>query len=157
MMKIKTLPVYSKLADENEVLAVGLWEKLPQNPDGSRWRLSQHQVETYKALTQGDADVIFNTAMTGDGKSLAGQLPVLLRGIDWKTLSMYPTNELIDDQYASFEKSRVAWKADVFFDALNGAKLDQKMEEDDFSRRGDALMSIFKNHDLVLTNPDIFH
>jgi len=156
-MKISTLPVFSKLADESEVRALGLWEKLPHNPDGSRWRLSQHQVETYKALTQGDADVIFNTAMTGDGKSLAGQLPVLMHGINWKTLTMYPTNELIDDQYASFGKSKVAWKADVFFDTLNGAKLDQKMEEDDFSRRGDALMSIFKNHDLILTNPDIFH
>jgi CRISPR-associated endonuclease/helicase Cas3 len=156
-MKIKTLPVFSKLADESEVRALGLWEKLPQNPDGSRWQLSQHQVETYKALTQGDAEVIFNTAMTGDGKSLAGQLPVLLRGINWKTLTMYPTNELIDDQYASFEKSKACWRAEVVFDSLNGAKLDQKMEEDEYSRRGDALMSIFKNHDLILTNPDIFH
>jgi CRISPR-associated endonuclease/helicase Cas3 len=69
-MWIRTLPVYSKLANESEHRALGLWDKLPINPDGSRWQLSLHQLETYKALTLGDAEVIFNTAMTGDGKSL---------------------------------------------------------------------------------------
>ena len=53
-MKITTLPVYSKLADENAVKQLGLWDKLPINSDGKRWQLSEHQVETYKALTSGD-------------------------------------------------------------------------------------------------------
>ena len=57
-MRITTLPVYSKLADEAEVRSLGLWEKLPVNADGSQWQLSQHQVETYKALTGGDYDVV---------------------------------------------------------------------------------------------------
>lgn len=157
-MKITTLPVYSKLADENEVRALGLWEKLPLKSDGSRWQLSQHQVDTYNALVNSDADVIFNTAMTGDGKSLAGQLPALVKGgIYWKTLVMYPTNELIADQYINFEITKNLWKSDVVFDSLNGANLDQKMEDEDFAKRGDALMGIFKNKDLILTNPDIFH
>lgn len=64
-MKVKTLPVYSKLADEMP----------PELAKKSPWQLSQHQVDTYRALTSGDYDVIFNTAMTGDGKSLAGYLP----------------------------------------------------------------------------------
>lgn len=41
-------------------------------------RLSQQQLDTYRALTEGDHEVIFNTTMTGDGKSLAGQLPALI-------------------------------------------------------------------------------
>lgn len=60
------------------------------------WRLSQHQVDTYAALTQPDGpDVVFNTAMTGDGKSLAGQLPSLVEGWQRPLFAMYPTNELI--------------------------------------------------------------
>ncbi|MFM6220405.1 MAG: hypothetical protein ACKPDM_08550, partial [Dolichospermum sp.] len=38
-------------------------------PDG--WCLSWHQLETLKALQDPNIDVVFNTAMTGDGKSLA--------------------------------------------------------------------------------------
>ncbi len=44
-------------------------------PDG--WSLSWHQVETFKALQHPNIDVVFNTAMTGDGKSLAAYLEVL--------------------------------------------------------------------------------
>ena len=49
-MRIKTLPVYSKLASEVEVRNLGLWDQLPLNADGTRWRLSQHQVETYRGF-----------------------------------------------------------------------------------------------------------
>ena len=60
-------PVYSCPADE---IPDGI--KVPQG-----WRLSWHQVETWKALNDPDVDVIFNTAMTGDGKSLAAYLRTL--------------------------------------------------------------------------------
>lgn len=157
-MKIKTLPVYSKLADEKEVQSLGLWEKLPIKPDGSRWQLSQHQVETYRALTEGDADVIFNTAMTGDGKSLAGQLPALAQGgLTYPVLAMYPTNELIEDQIVHLKRTIANWKANIYDRPLNSAELDQMMEEDDYSRRGDALLRVLRNGDFVLSNPDIFH
>jgi len=89
-MWIRTLPVYSKLADESDVPSE-VAERLPAG-----WRLSQHQVETYKALTGGEYDVVFNTAMTGDGKSLAAYLPTLVSG--HPVLAMYPTNELARDQ-----------------------------------------------------------
>lgn len=152
-MKIRTLAVYSKLADGNDI-PPELQAKLPEG-----WNLSQHQLETYLALTEGDADVIFNTAMTGDGKSLAGQLPLLVHGEGWQypILAMYPTNELIEDQLAHLEPTVQRWNANVRYDRLNSAALDLKMQEDDYARRGEALMSMLRNHDVVLTNPDIFH
>lgn len=156
MMKIKTLPVYSKLADESEVRALGLWEKLPQNPDGSRWQLSQHQVETYKALTQGDADVIFNTAMTGDGKSLAAYLPVL-ENKNYHTFGMYPTNELARDQERQFENYARQFKTQILYDALWGAKLGEFAKSAKYANRGQALKEKFSNNSVILTNPDIFH
>src|SRR5947209_7550136 len=59
-------------------------------------RLLKHQAETLKAFNDPDVDVIFNTAMTGDGKSLAAYLPAFQYG---KTIiAMYPTNELVQDQ-----------------------------------------------------------
>jgi len=151
-MRVTTLPVYSRLADPDEV-PPEIAERLPQG-----WRLFRHQVETYRALMSGDFDVVFNTSMTGDGKSLAGQLPMLVQGgIDWSTLAMYPTNELIADQYSNFERTNIRWNAGVIFSPLNSAELDRKLGDEHYQRRGDALMSLLKNNDLILTNPDIFH
>jgi CRISPR-associated endonuclease/helicase Cas3 len=60
------------------------------------WSLSWHQVETLKALRDPNIDVIINTAMTGDGKSLAAYLEVL-QG-EFSAIGLYPTNELARDQ-----------------------------------------------------------
>src|SRR5947209_3673489 len=60
-------------------------------------RLLKHQVETFEAFNDPEVDVIFNTAMTGDGKSLGGYLPVFEERK--RVIAMYPTNELIQDQY----------------------------------------------------------
>ena len=68
MKTVFTLPVHSRIAS---VIPDEIQKRLP-----FRWRLSQHQVDTYLALTRDDGpDVVINIAMTGDGKSLAGQLP----------------------------------------------------------------------------------
>lgn len=152
-MKITTLPVYSQLAAPATV-PDEVRERLPAG-----WKLSQHQVETYQALIDPDgAEVIFNTALTGDGKSLAGQLPVLIRGGSASALAaMYPTNELIRDQQGQLRGSKEQWKADLCFDMLNSAALDEIMAEDVYNQRGDALLEILNNYDVVLTNPDIFH
>ncbi len=151
-MRIRVLPVYSRLADEAEI-PPELQAKLPAG-----LRLSRHQVETYRALTEGDAEVIFNTAMTGDGKSLAGQLPILVHGgYNYPVLAMYPTNELIEDQMVHLERTIQWWQADVLYNRLNSMELDRAMVEGDYFRRGDALMKILRNGDLILTNPDIFH
>ncbi len=55
-----------------------------------------------------DVDVIFNTAMTGDGKSLAGYLPAFQDGKS--IIAMYPTNELIQDQYGSLLRTSAILK-----------------------------------------------
>ena len=149
-MQVKLLPVYSQLA---AAVPDALGTRIP-----SGWRLSQHQVETYQALTEGGEEIIFNTALTGDGKSLAGQLPILVQGgINYPILTMYPTNELIEDQQAQLEQAIRTWNANIEYRRLNKAALDQAMAEDDYVRRGEALMRIIRNGDLVLTNPDIFH
>jgi CRISPR-associated endonuclease/helicase Cas3 len=150
-MHIRTLPVYSKVAD---TVPDSIRNRLP---DG--WRLSQHQVETYRALTDpAGPDVVFNTAMTGDGKSLAGQLPSLIEGWQRSLFAMYPTNELIRDQLRQAQHTWAAWQqVPSQIRHLDSAELDHLMEPQDFSQRGDALLSTFQNSEILLTNPDIFH
>lgn len=154
-MKITALPVYSKLADEAEVRALGLWEKLPVNPDGSRWRLSQHQVETYKALTGGDYDVVFNTAMTGDGKSLAAYLRTLQDGDH--VIAMYPTNELIRDQLARIDEYKTAWRSPVRTAEMYGAKISELMEATETQSRVEQIRRLLEQNAALLTNPDLLH
>ena len=61
-MQITTLPVYSKLADEATIPAE-VAQRLPKG-----WQLSQHQLETYRALIDTNVDVVINTAMTKGGR-----------------------------------------------------------------------------------------
>src|ERR1700730_4734549 len=86
-LQLHILPVYSEYASTAKT--------------GST-RLLKHQVATWKAINDPDIDVIFNTAMTGDGKSLAAYLPAFLE--HQHIIAMYPTNELILDQHASLAK-----------------------------------------------------
>lgn len=153
-MKITTLPVYSKLADEAEIPSE-IASKLPQNADGSRWRLSEHQVETYRALTSRQYDVVFNTAMTGDGKSLAAYLPALVKNDP--VLTMYPTNELVRDQELQMAGMKEQWKAKFLFSGLNASKLEKMVVAEQGTNKAAALTQIANNHRVVLTNPDIFH
>jgi CRISPR-associated endonuclease/helicase Cas3 len=150
-MKITTLPVYSKLADVAEVPRE-VADRLPQG-----WRLSQHQVETYRALTDPDGpEVIFNTAMTGDGKSLAAYLPALTDP-RYHAFGMYPTIELSRDQGRQFEHYTYQFGQTFPYCTLWGAEIAWLAEEYDFKRRGDALKERFENYDVILTNPDIFN
>lgn len=148
-MKIRTLPVYSKLAETTPPEFEG---QLPQG-----WRLSQHQVETYLTLTGGKYDVVFNTAMTGDGKTLAGQLPALLDPIEESLLAMYSTNELIRDQDKQLDNTRRLWNCPLEVNLLSGAVLDDLVADLNFSQRAEAILTQIFNSDVLLTNPDIFH
>lgn len=149
-MILRTLPVYSRLTDPSEVPG----EVAARLPPG--WRLSKHQVETYQALTGGDADVILNTAMTGDGKSLAAYLPALIDD-RWHAFGMYPTIELSRDQERQFEHYVLEFKRPLPFYSLWGEKLTHFAEAHGFKQRGEALKERFDNHNVILTNPDIFN
>ncbi len=87
---INLKPVYSQTALTPEGL------KLPKD-----WLLSWHQIATHEALRDRNIDVVFNTAMTGDGKSLAAYLQVLLG--DCFAIGFYPTNELARDQQTQIQ------------------------------------------------------
>jgi CRISPR-associated endonuclease/helicase Cas3 len=148
-MAITVLPAYSKLADGHDIPS-SLRALVPQG-----FRLLQHQVQTYQALTQGQVDVVINVAMTGDGKSLAAQLPTLVH--DRPLMAMYPTNELIGDQLRQLDQTKRRWsRQDLRVARLDAQHLDQ-IEAETELRRGDALVHSWLNHDVVLTNPDIFH
>jgi len=64
--------------------------------------LSSHQVETAAAVLSGEVDVIFNSAATGDGKSLGATLPALLNPrfqMNGKALS--PQSSLMHHEWSS--------------------------------------------------------
>ena len=61
-MRVTTLPVYSRLADPDEV-PPEIAERLPQGRLPQGWRLFRHQVETYRALVSWDYDGVFYSAM----------------------------------------------------------------------------------------------
>ncbi|WNZ27821.1 type I-D CRISPR-associated helicase Cas3' [Leptolyngbya sp. NK1-12] len=120
------------------------------------WSLVWHQIETLTALRDPDVDVVFNTAMTGDGKSLAAQLSVL-QG-DCTAIALYPTNELARDQ-----ESQTQRYIDLFEPQneprvvrLSGATLETYAENEEL-RKSAAISTHSGQAELLLTNPDIFH
>jgi CRISPR-associated endonuclease/helicase Cas3 len=121
------------------------------------WSLSWHQAETLKALRDPEIDVVFNTAMTGDGKSLAAYLHVM-QGDGINAIGLYPTNELARDQEMQVEdyikrfdppgRPRVA--------RLSGEELEIYAEAQNL-RKADAIATRTNQREILLTNPDIFH
>jgi CRISPR-associated endonuclease/helicase Cas3 len=140
-------PVYSSPA-----LEIPKDIKLPPG-----WTLSWHQAETLKALRDPEIDVVFNTAMTGDGKSLAAYLDVM-QGDGVNAIGLYPTNELARDQEMQVQdyieqfqppgNPRVA--------RLSGEELEIYAESQNL-RKADAIATRTSQREILLTNPDIFH
>lgn len=150
-MRITTLPVYSKLADET-----GVPDRIKQLRPADL-RLSRHQLSTYNALTGGEYDVVINTAMTGDGKSLAAQLQTL---VDSRSLlMMYPTNELVRDQERQVAQALGLWNQQnkIRPTTMTGDLLRDLVAASQFSRKADVIKSLAANNEILLTNPDIFH
>jgi CRISPR-associated endonuclease/helicase Cas3 len=146
MYSIQLKPVYSCPAGE-----VPVGGKLPNG-----WRLSWHQMETLKALQDPHIDVVFNTAMTGDGKSLAAYLDIL-QG-DCHAIALYPTNALASDQ-----KNQVHDYIEHFqppnaprVNRLSGPELELYAENEGL-RKGSAIASRAGQSEVLITNPDIFH
>ncbi|AGY58205.1 distinct helicase family with a unique C-terminal domain including a metal-binding cysteine cluster [Gloeobacter kilaueensis JS1] len=119
-------------------------------------RLAWHQAETLRALDDPEVDVIVNTAMTGDGKSLAAYLGVLTR--DRTTIGMYPTNELARDQEGQvrgyIQQFAPSWEPRLV--RVSGPELEVYAREAEI-KKGAALSSLSAQREVLLTNPDIFH
>ena len=144
--QIKLKPVYSQVVPTPNVIT------LP-----SQWLLSWHQAETFKALGDPKLDVVFNTAMTGDGKSLAAYL----RAMTGKTytLAMYPTNELARDQERQLQeyKEQFQPKHEPQIYRLTGTTLEEFVTTNNLPSKQQGIIDRVDNSEILLTNPDIFH
>jgi len=132
------------------------------NPDElpSHKTVMAHQAATLHALRFGDAPIIINTAMTGDGKTLASRLRLLLDKVS--TFVMYPTNELALDQKQSFEREVNEWPLTKWegrspdVQVINARTLDEEQAKLEEMARS-AMLRLFLDSEYALTNPDIFH
>ena len=148
MYSIQLKPVYSCPAGD---MPEGI--NLPDD-----WKLSWHQVETLKALRNPYIDVVFNTAMTGDGKSLAAYLD-FLQG-NCHAIALYPTNALATDQEHQVKdyiaKFPPADELPPRVNRLSGPELEIYAENEGL-RKGSAIASRAGQSEVLITNPDIFH
>lgn len=155
MFLIQTLPVYSRIADHNAFDEPRLAIRLPTDANGKRWQVSTHQVETYRAIASAEYDVVINTSMTGDGKSLAAYMHPFIENKPF--LAMYPTNELARDQQISLPKLQKSFDGKLGKpERVSAETLDQLAQQYNSTKR-DELDRILTNARIVLTNPDIFH
>jgi CRISPR-associated endonuclease/helicase Cas3 len=119
--------------------------------------LSWHQVRTWELLSDPEVNVIFNTAITGDGKSLAAYLKAMT-GKNY-TLAMYPTNELARDQEQQVQNYKTQFNPD--YDPqiyrLTGATLEDFVETKKLTSKQQGIIDRIDNSEILLTNPDIFH
>ncbi len=143
---IQLKSIYSCPADE-----IPKDVNLPQG-----WTLAWHQLETLKALRNSEIDVVINTAMTGDGKSLAAYLQVLQENCC--AIGLYPTNELARDQEKQIKSNieRFQPKNEPRVTRLSGADLEIYAENEGL-KKSSAISTRTHQSEVVLTNPDIFH
>jgi CRISPR-associated endonuclease/helicase Cas3 len=150
-LSIKLGPVYSCLASSEDVQGLDL-TKLPVQ---WRDRLRQHQAQTWQAYEDPTIDVIFNTALTGDGKSLAGQIPMLVA--DRRALLMYPTNELIRDQEKQVQRYLSDFGLPHSYQMLYSEQITEEIERIGGRSRSSVIINWLKNRNCILSNPDLFH
>ena len=145
MNPIKVLPVYSRLSQPNPIADM---------PTGLSLR--DHQVKTFDAIRDPDIDVVFNTAMTGDGKSLAAYLPALTEGKS--ILAMYPTNELIKDQERQVQDYCQWFAQHIACDKMFSESLSElRTELTGLRGQKAAIEHLALKNPILLTNPDIFN
>ncbi len=125
-------------------------------PEG--WQLATHQKEVYDTLHEPDIDVVFDTAMTGDGKSLAAYLPMLRPQAKrlGNAVVAYPTNELIRDQERQVKNYLDDFSVDLSFQKLNGETIGSVAKENEVSRY-ESIKDLVYRQKLLLTNPDVFN
>ena len=147
-LSVKLKPVYSCPAE-----TIPHQIKLPPEIPNLSW----HQVKTWELLNDPAIDIVFNTAMTGDGKSLAAYLKAMT-GRNY-TLAMYPTNELARDQERQVQNYKAQFQPD--YDPqiyrLTGATLADFVETKNLPSKQQGIIDRADNSEILLTNPDIFH
>jgi CRISPR-associated endonuclease/helicase Cas3 len=149
-LSLKLGSVYSRLSNDNDQKDLNTGA-LPVH-----YNLRQHQTQTWQAFSNSDADVIFDTALTGDGKSLAGQLPMLVD--DRFALLLYPTNELIRDQVKQVERYLADFGRKRPHQVVYSERITEEVEKYNGTlSRSSALLGWLKNRDYILSNPDLFH
>ncbi|WP_373479891.1 type I-D CRISPR-associated helicase Cas3' [Geminocystis sp.] len=145
MYTIRLKPVYSRHADD-----------IPENINlPENWYLSWHQLETFKALNYPNIDVIFNIAMTGDGKSLAAYLKAMNHGTS--SIALYPTNELARDQEKQIKDYQNKFNSHLEVYRLTSGILEDYIETNQLPNKQKGLISVASNNEILLTNPDIFY
>lgn len=171
-MEISLLPLYSKenpdpgsclLDCRGECKVKPKADNFWKNP-GSPCPLSLHQVETCAEVLNGEAEVIFNTAATGDGKSLAAYLPALLDP-KFRIMGLYPTIELVEDQNRQLKgchqnfglQQKFGLKVEDWSDRLYGRELTRKVQAAGESNKFQELWLSIEHTPILLSNPDIFH
>ncbi|MEC4813667.1 MAG: type I-D CRISPR-associated helicase Cas3' [Scytonema sp. PMC 1069.18] len=165
-MKLFLQPLYSQLNQGVENCPLGctseciVAQKAPnlQPPSGCACPLSSHQAKTYGEIVHGDADIICNQSATGDGKSLAGNLPGLVNP-DVRIMALYPTIELVEDQAEQQNNYNRLFGLDASqrVDRLFGAELSRRVKQADKSNKFQELLLAIQQKPILLTNPDIFH
>ena len=118
--------------------------------------LAWHQVETFNALNDLDIDVVVNTAMTGDGKSLAAYLKSFQEY--YCALGLYPTNALAQDQenqlLENIRRFDIEHRPRV--NRLSSAELEIYAETEGL-KKADAITTQTGQSEVIVTNPDILH
>lgn len=161
-MKVFLQPLYSQLNPGVGNCPLGCKTKclVPylQPPPGCTCPLSSHQAKTCAAVTQGDVDIIFNKAATGDGKSLGAFLAGLLDP-GFRIMGLYPTIELVEDQTAQQKDYHQKFNLDAStrVDRLFGAELSRRVKQAEKSNKFQELLLAIEQKEVLLTNPDIFH
>ena len=151
-LHIKLGPIYSLLADEEDVQGLNL-TKLPE-----QWRkdkLRHHQAKTWNMYKNSTKDVIFDTALTGDGKSLAGQFPMLVE--NQRAMLLYPTNELIRDQEKQVKRYLDEFSQSHAYQTLYSEAISEEIELYGGRSRSSVILNWLKNRHCILSNPDLFH
>ena len=138
---VRILPVYSALHPTAKVGNI---------------HLLQHQVATLEAFNNPEITVITNISATGDGKSLAALLPAIQ---DQKhVIAMYPTNELILDQFAALPNYERNLQVRLSpFDTMYSDKITQLMRLHDSTIRLEEVRKLLVRNRVLLTNPDLLH
>ncbi|MGQ9632203.1 MAG: type I-D CRISPR-associated helicase Cas3' [bacterium] len=110
---------------------------------------------TWKAVEDKEFVCIFNTSATGGGKTLASFAYPIKNGVP--VVGIYPTNELIDDQYRALSPEYERYSGADTISKVDSRELDRWEFELETKGHSQALETVLGWRGAVLTNPDIVY